>query len=51
MQLNEDETEIIFSFARSKLTGSQLSWAAIEKRRLSLYGLSRNSVLVGLVCR
>jgi len=31
MQWNEDGTEIPISFASSKLTGSQLSWAAIEK--------------------
>lgn len=31
MQWNEDGTERPISFASSKLTGSQLSWAAIEK--------------------
>ena len=31
MQWNEDGTERPISFASSKLTGSQLSWAAVEK--------------------
>jgi len=31
MQWNEDGTERLISFASSKLTGSQLSWATIEK--------------------
>jgi len=31
MQWNEDGTERSISFTSSKLTGSQLSWAAIEK--------------------
>jgi len=31
MQWNKDDTERPISFASSKLTGSQLSWAAIEK--------------------
>jgi len=44
MQWNEDGTERPISFASSKLTGSQLSWTTLKKRRMPLFGLSTNSV-------
>jgi len=39
MQWNEDGTESPISFASSKLTGSQLSWAPLKKKRMPLFGL------------
>jgi len=52
MQGNKvDGTERPISFASSKLTGSQLSWQPLKKRRMPLFGLSTNSVLGVVVFR
>jgi len=51
MQWNEDGTERPIYFASSKLTGSQLLWAAIEKEAYAVFWLSTNFVLGVLMFR